>query len=739
MFEFFKNKKAGKAIKNILSGCFVFVFIAIAAYGLIVPQTAHAQTLSQIGQIVGFLSDPVDAAGGALASTFVAIYVGFSIPVAAFLLWGSAELLEMAIKYSVLELRWYIGPDSAVAETWKVLRDFGNMFFIFILLYTAIMTILGMGSGDVKKVVVKVIIMAVLINFSFFFTKVAIDASNIVSIAFYKQIVNTRCGDVSVGPLPDVNIGGAFMCSFGLTKLFSTEIITDMGKYFVNGLAGSAALLRYATFGSALMVMLAIILFAGCILFLYRFVAILLLLAFSPLAFAAMAFPSDKYSGRWTKPLMEVCISAPVFMLFTWVTLRLARSLASGQNGSIVDVISSKAFMDSASNPGLLTQHIQASINFFVIAAMMVATLIISKEVGAAGAGWGLKAMNNFSGWAKGVVGRNTIGRVSKLADKGLEKIAPEFSRSFIGQEFRNLTTKAGVKAKFGSKESFESVEKSVKKSQKEHLESVEKDMEGKIGEKIMTLRDKYITEQTGIKENIELYERLNKEIVNDENAVKGLNENIQALEAQERIEGSLSDENKNKLEEHKLEKERISERLTQNKSAQENIRKGAVAEYAQTSDNKKDEFKKKIQTEIDTTKANKAEDIKFTKDEKKGFARSAEISRFMKGTETIEGERMAALKKLDTQLDNSKKTWRKVARQVLPFGLYVSGIMKEDRENRKKELTKKLLGIGKKDVKRMIRDLQREVVGEEEGGEGKEGGGEGAEKKPGEGGAEKK
>jgi hypothetical protein len=405
MFEFFKNKKAGKAIKNILSGCFVFVFIAIAAYGLIVPQTAHALDFSNPIAWFG------DKTAGAIGSVFVSIYVGFSIPIAAFLLWGSAELLEMTIKYSVLQLGQYIGPGSAVAETWKVLRDFGNMFFIFILLYTAIMTILGMGSGDVKKIVVKVIIMAVLINFSFFFTKVAIDASNIVSIAFYKQIVSSTCnGDPSANQPEFVNIGGAFMCHLGLTKMFSSDTVANLGQYFSNGLDGTAALLRFATLGSALMVMLAIIMFAGCILFLYRFVSILLLLAFSPLAFAAMAFPSDKYSGRWTKPLMEVCISAPVFMLFTWVTLRLAGSLTNGQNGSIIDVISSKAFTDSAANPGLLTQNIQASLNFFVIAAMMVATLIISKEVGAAGAGWGLKTMKNFGGWAQGKLGNATFG-----------------------------------------------------------------------------------------------------------------------------------------------------------------------------------------------------------------------------------------------------------------------------------------------------------------------------------------
>ncbi len=651
MFEFFKNKKAGKAIKNILSGCFVFVFIAIAAYGLLTPQTTSAQTntaasaASTGATLVGNLfNNPFSTLGGALTSGLVSIYVGFSIPIAAFLLWGSAELLEMTIKYSVLQLGQYIGPGSAVAETWKVLRDFGNMFFIFILLYTAIMTILGMGSGDVKKIVVKVIIMAVLINFSFFFTKVAIDASNIVSIAFYKQIVSSTCnGDPSANQPEFVNIGGAFMCHLGLTKMFSSEIVANMGQYFVNGFAGSA-----------------------------------------PLAFAALAFPSDKYSGRWTKPLIEVCISAPVFMLFTWVTLRLAGSLTNGQSGSIVDVIASQGLFDAGTNPGLITQNIQASLNFFVIAAMMVATLIISKEVGAAGAGWGLKAMKTFQGRATGYF-KNTAGTVSGMAgrmvvrntvkkfDENLGKTA--FGQSFYGQQLRKAVTKPALEAKFGSQYSVKSLEEAQKKSKEEYAKKVGEGIQKDIGKNIMNLRNDYITEN---QEKIDSIKELNR--------LQNLEQERATLERDiERLAGGPESA-------ELTEKERRLKEITETEPAEALTQKiNTLRTKTQSYGNASVE---KIQNEIEVTKKNIEEDVKLTGDEKKGIATGAEIARWTPGKQR---EKLESLKTGDSG-------WK--------FAL-LNFMSAKEREHAREELAKKIRNPGK-DVKKMLKDLQKEVLGDE-------------------------
>ena len=64
---------------------------------------------------------------------------------------------------------------------WGAVRDVANIFFILMLLYVAIKTVLSLNVTDNKRLVGVIIIVALLINFSLFTTKVVIDASNIFS------------------------------------------------------------------------------------------------------------------------------------------------------------------------------------------------------------------------------------------------------------------------------------------------------------------------------------------------------------------------------------------------------------------------------------------------------------------------------------------------------------------------------------------------------------------------------
>src|SRR3990167_4837671 len=77
---------------------------------------------------------------------------------------------------------------SFVSKAWGVVRDLSNIFFILILLYIAVKIILDLGGSEAKKMIAKVIIIALLINFSMFFTHVVIDSSNILALVFYNKL-----------------------------------------------------------------------------------------------------------------------------------------------------------------------------------------------------------------------------------------------------------------------------------------------------------------------------------------------------------------------------------------------------------------------------------------------------------------------------------------------------------------------------------------------------------------------
>jgi len=108
----------------------------------------------------------------------------YTIP--AFLLGLAANSFNLIISLTLSSTLYT--KSTFIPEAWGVVRDLSNLFFILILLYIGIKMILGLGGHDVKKMVVQVVIMALLINFSMFFSQIIIDTSNILALVFYDKI-----------------------------------------------------------------------------------------------------------------------------------------------------------------------------------------------------------------------------------------------------------------------------------------------------------------------------------------------------------------------------------------------------------------------------------------------------------------------------------------------------------------------------------------------------------------------
>jgi hypothetical protein len=133
--------------------------------------------------------------------------------------------------------------NNFIPEAWRVVRDFSNIFFILILLYSALQLILGMGQAGVKKMVAQVVVMALLINFSMFFTKVVIDASNILALIFYNKIEIKVDGkptnykptlDETKTGIKEKDFSGGIVGAFEPTKLISEEMFKAQEKSQLN-------------------------------------------------------------------------------------------------------------------------------------------------------------------------------------------------------------------------------------------------------------------------------------------------------------------------------------------------------------------------------------------------------------------------------------------------------------------------------------------------------------------------
>ncbi len=302
-----------------------------------------------------------------------------------------------------------------VGTAWGTVRDLSNIFFILILLYVGIKTIIGLGGHDSQKIIVSVVMMALLINFSMFFTKIVIDSSNMLALVFYNRIssidkktnkeVFDKFGnkDLAAGLTESFNpvtkLDGNFFASLGNFSLPDGRTVQELPA--VSTLIGvvlvSGAIILYATYA----------LMAVAIYFLGRYVELAVLLIFSPFAFMSWALPMlshKEYIGwdAWLKRLFEVAFMAPIFMFFLYFIFLL---------------LDSNMFVDSIRATG-----IAALINLMIPAFIILILLMKAKDFAKKGAGQAGEAIMSGAKLAGGlalgaatggtaIAGRATLGR----------------------------------------------------------------------------------------------------------------------------------------------------------------------------------------------------------------------------------------------------------------------------------------------------------------------------------------
>ncbi|MDD5318406.1 MAG: hypothetical protein PHF79_01095 [Candidatus Pacebacteria bacterium] len=385
------------------------------------------------------------------------------------ILWIVGILFNFVISYTVIDMAKNIGAIQTITTTWSTFRDLANIGFIFILLYISIATVLRISGYNAKTLLAKLIIVAILMNFSLFFTKVIVDASNIISYQFYKSIsitaANGSVTNLAGTNLNDNGLSDAFLNSLKLTSIYtggSTNGGTNSKSAVTSG--GWYNILLTALFGSILLIVVAVIFLFASIVFITRFVTIIILMILSPVAFASMVLPKTSGSfNKWLQALMKEAITAPAFFLMIWVTLKLIQdgglsaiqNTATGSFGSFANGTAS-----SASSIGLV-------FNYAVVVGLLVCSLVLAKMAGGSGSGAAMNLFDKTRKGAQGYMGRGGVRTMLAAGNAvGLGKIAGENSRfgnTRVGTALRNITSGAAAKAKFGSARSVEDVNKSEK------------------------------------------------------------------------------------------------------------------------------------------------------------------------------------------------------------------------------------------------------------------------------------
>lgn len=386
----------------------------------VTQNNTNSEFQSQIDKKVCFSWDGGLSIYGCITQFFY--YIFYVIPT--FILWLCAYFFNVLISITINSTLF---TATFVGESWKIVRDLSNIFFILILLYIAIKVILGLGGHEVKKMIVQVILMALLINFSMFFTKIVIDASNILALVFYNKInVETKLNGQIRPYIPitgEKDVAGGMVTAFDPTRLLTedffnkTKIIDIPGYPPITGEVPPSILIGITLLAGVLMLFAAYCFFVSGISFLGRLIELLVLIIFSPFAFMSSSISlleHLEYIGwdAWLKRLLSVSFMAPIFMFFLYFIFR---------------IVGAKIF------DGMITQNnhgVIETILLIVIPAMIILTLLLkATEFAKKGAGkFGEMAMGaikmgtvlgaGVTGLGLALVGKNVIARSTAAASR---------------------------------------------------------------------------------------------------------------------------------------------------------------------------------------------------------------------------------------------------------------------------------------------------------------------------------
>lgn len=377
--------------------------------------------------------------------------------------WLGGVALNTAVVETVFKMGSWVNQAQTIQIAWETLRDVANIGLIFGLLAIAIATILQIHSYSARELLAKLLIVALVINFSFFVTKAIIDVGNGVATLSYRYLtqssVSAGCRDTS-----DACLSDNFMNTMRLQTIYrvsqdnttpgsiqqardQNRTAQDVGStQTLNGRMSWGVIFTVGFFGSLFLIIAGFVFLAATILLCIRFVILVLLMILSPVAWAASILPATKgLSHQWWSALWKEVFFAPALFLMLGITLNIA-SMQSfrGNQASFYDLLAN-------ANTGAAV----LLIHFAIIIGFLIASMVIARKIGSYGSGavvgkfqgWGKKLSANAWKYTRQGAGGATFGLGGRIMRRTVGQAGYNYAESDAAQK---LAAQGGIKGVMG-------------------------------------------------------------------------------------------------------------------------------------------------------------------------------------------------------------------------------------------------------------------------------------------------
>ncbi len=366
---------------------------------------------------------------------------------ASYFLGVAGVLLNAVLDYTIVQMAKNFttgGIGAAINSSWTTVRDIANMSFIFVLLYMSIQLILGLkGTNDARNLIVKIVIAALLINFSMFGTKVIIDASNVVALTFYEAI----SPGATTASLDGLDLSGTNLFQTGLSNSLMDPLrLSSLTKLNDAGLITTGGIITLGLMGTLMLLIATFVFLTVSILFIVRFVVLVFVLILSPIALVADIVPGiQPYFKQWKEALINQSFFPAVYFFLTWITIKLLRGVMQSFNNPEIGPAIQDSLKTVSNSGSLSLQTNYASgiggvmVSFSIVITFLIMSLTLAKKMAnSATPGidglvkWGSGAAGAVTFGMAGRLGRGTIGRLSQNIsdDKNLQQKALEGNMS---------------------------------------------------------------------------------------------------------------------------------------------------------------------------------------------------------------------------------------------------------------------------------------------------------------------
>ncbi|HEY0907749.1 MAG TPA: hypothetical protein VGE35_00160 [Candidatus Paceibacterota bacterium] len=335
--------------------------IAIVAVFALSPDVVYAQAQNQNDS--GFWLDIGTGIVNAFANSFGKLFQTFFevviLPLSSGIMRLTGAFLDAMIKFSI-STSYIFNNLSVINQVWTVVRDLCNLFFIFALIWMSISTILGIGEYDAKRKLIHVILAALIINFSLFFTKVLVDLSNIFATWIYGGIL------ASLQANGTDSLSALISDRLGIAALWNLNIVSNL----INPSQGIiTAVIRLIVLLAATYV------FAyTSIMFITRAVTIIFLLALSPIGFIGDLLPQLRaYSEEWREELTSALSFPIVYLLMLYITVQFVNALTMT---GVIDGL----MLTFGTNNSIFGLSFGDIFKYFIVVSMLFICLEVAKK-----------------------------------------------------------------------------------------------------------------------------------------------------------------------------------------------------------------------------------------------------------------------------------------------------------------------------------------------------------------------